>query len=147
MSSDRLKILCVDDETQILAGLAWHLRRQYEMIAALNAPAGLEALERDGSIAIVLSDMRMPGMDGAAFLSRVRQVAPDAARILLTGHADLEVAINAVNEGQIFRFLTKPCPPPVLLAAVNAAAEQYRLITAERVLLGQTLGGSIKALI
>jgi response regulator RpfG family c-di-GMP phosphodiesterase len=90
--------------------------------------------------------MRMPGMDGAAFLSRVRQSAPDTVRMLLTGHSDMETAIAAVNEGQIFRFLTKPCPPERLLAAFEAAAAQNQLITAERVLLEQTLRGSINML-
>jgi hypothetical protein len=67
--------------------------------------------------------------------------------MLLTGHADMSSAVDAVNEGQIFRFLTKPCPSPLLMAAVDAAAEQHRLVTSERVLLEQTLHGSIKALI
>jgi len=88
----------------------------------------------------------MPGMDGAAFLARARQVAPDAVRLVLTGQAEVESAIAAVNEGQLFRFLTKPCPPTTLVAAFDAATEQYRLVTAERVLLEQTLHGSIKAL-
>jgi hypothetical protein len=95
---------------------------------------------------VVMSDMRMPGMDGAAFLARARQVQPDAVRLLLTGQADMTSAIAAINEGQIFRFLTKPCPPPTILAAIDAAAELNRLMLSERVLLEQTLHGSIKAL-
>jgi response regulator RpfG family c-di-GMP phosphodiesterase len=91
--------------------------------------------------------MRMPEMDGAEFLSRVRERTPDVPRILLTGQSDMAQAIAAVNHGQIFRFLTKPCPAETLLAALRAAVEQQRLVTAERVLLEQTLRGSIKALI
>jgi Response regulator receiver domain len=94
----------------------------------------------------VISDMRMPGMNGVALLSRSRQVAPDAVRILLTGQADLTAAIDAINEGQLFRFLTKPCAPTALLAAVDAAAGQHRLVTAEKVLLEQTLHGSVRML-
>jgi hypothetical protein len=90
--------------------------------------------------------MRMPGMDGATFLSRSRQVVPDAVRLLLTGQADIDSAIAAINDGQIFRFLTKPCPPGTLLSAVAAAVEQYRLVTAERELLEVTLRGAIRAL-
>jgi len=85
-------------------------------------------------------------MDGTVFLNFARQTAPEAVRILLTGHADLDSAIAAVNLGQIFRFLTKPCSPIALLMAVQAAVEQHRLITSERVLLEQTLRGSIKTL-
>jgi response regulator RpfG family c-di-GMP phosphodiesterase len=90
--------------------------------------------------------MRMPEMDGAVFLSQVKDRSPNTVRILLTGHADLDSAIAAVNHGQVFRFLTKPCSSQVFLAAVQAAAEQHRLITAEMELLEKTLRGSVKAL-
>lgn len=142
----KTKILCVDDERNVLDGLALNLRRRYDVLTALSGNEGLEVLCRDGAIAVIMSDMRMPGMDGATFLSRSRQVLPDAVRILLTGQADMSSAIAAVNDGQLFRFLTKPCPPPTILATVDAAAEQHRLLSAERVLLEQTLHGSIKAL-
>jgi len=95
---------------------------------------------------VVISDMRMPGMDGATFLARVRREAPTTTRILLTGHSDLNAAIAAVNEGQIFRFLFKPCPEDVLEGALDAAVDHYRLVTAEKELLEQTLRGSIDAL-
>jgi response regulator RpfG family c-di-GMP phosphodiesterase len=143
---ERARILCVDDEPNVLAGLALHLRRRYEMLAATGGAGALDALRRDPGIAVVLSDMRMPGMDGASFLRQAREVAPETTRMLLTGQSDLNSAIAAVNEGQIFRFLTKPCPPPMLMAAVDSAVEQHRLVTAERVLLQQTLHGSIAAL-
>src|SRR5437868_1164007 len=142
----RPKILCVDDEPNILAGLALHLERRYEVATATSGAAGLEYLERDGSTAVVLSDMRMPEMDGAAFLSQVRQLRPDSVRLLLTGQTDIAAAIAAINQGQIFRFLSKPCPPDILMDAVKAAVEQHRLVTSERVLLEQTLRGSIKTL-
>ncbi|MEP7306142.1 MAG: response regulator [Acidobacteriota bacterium] len=142
----RAKILCVDDEPNILEGLALNLRRRYEVITAPGGTAGLAALQRDGAIEVVISDMRMPGMDGAAFLNKARQVAPNAVRMLLTGQTDLDSAIAAINQGQIFRFLTKPCLPIALILAVEAALEQHRLVTAERVLLEQTLHGSIEAL-
>lgn len=147
MKKTRVKVLCVDDEPQVLEGLALHLRRGFDVHKATSGALGLEAIELDGPFAVVVSDMRMPLMDGAAFLSRVRQASPDTVRMLLTGHADIQSAIAAVNEGQIFRFLTKPCPPEQLRSAFFAAAEQYRLVTAERVLLEQTLKGSIQALV
>jgi hypothetical protein len=88
----------------------------------------------------------MPEMDGAEFLSRVRERFTDTVRILLTGYADVGSAISAVNNGQIFRFLTKPCPPSQVLLALREAAAQYRLIETERVLLDKTLHGTIRAL-
>jgi CheY-like chemotaxis protein len=142
----QLRILCVDDEPNVLEGLSLNLRRRYAVETATSGERALEVLEGGAPIAVIISDMRMPKMDGATFLARARQRVPDAVRILLTGQADLDSAIAAINEGQIFRFLTKPCPPALLVAAVDAAAEQHRLVTSERVLLEQTLHGSIKAL-
>lgn len=140
------RILCVDDEPLVLQGLRRNLRPHFEVV---TAPGGIEALgllQDDGPFAVVLSDMRMPVMDGARLLAQARAVAPDTTRILLTGHADLEAAVAAVNQGQVFRFLTKPCPHEELLAALQAGAEQYRLLHAERELLEQTLTGAVKAL-
>jgi len=93
-----------------------------------------------------VADRQMPGMDGIKFLAAVRKQAPDAIRIMLTGNADLEGAIRVVNEGNIFRFLTKPCPPEVLTRALQDAQAQYRLVTSEKELLNKTLNGSIKLL-
>lgn len=146
MSNERLHVLCVDDEALVLQGLVLNLRPHYRISTATSGQDGLALIDGDDPPAVVISDMQMPEMDGAVFLSRVRERLPDSIRLLLTGHADVESAMAAVNHGQIFRFLTKPCPPPVFLSAVHAAAEQYRLVTAERVLLEQTLRGSIKAL-
>ncbi len=145
-SESRPRVLCVDDESNVLDGLKRHLRKHYEVVTAQGGVSGLRAFEESKSIAVVVSDLRMPGMDGIKFLSKVRDCAPDTTRILLTGNADLAAAMAAVNEGNIFRFLSKPCPPSTLIAAVNSAAEHHRLVTAERVLLEQTLHGSVKML-
>lgn len=142
----RIKVLCVDDEPNVLEGLSLHLRRKYDVETASGGAEALAKLEERGPFAVVLSDMQMPAMNGAELLRQVREAAPDSTRMLLTGHADVNAAIAAVNEGQVFRFMTKPCPPDQLLLAFSAAAEQHRLITAERVLLEQTLHGSIKTL-
>jgi response regulator RpfG family c-di-GMP phosphodiesterase len=142
-----IKVLCVDDEAQVLEGLELHLRRTYQVTRATSGAEGLKAVTEDGPFAVVVSDMRMPGMDGAAFLSKVRDVAPNTVRLLLTGYADLDAAIAAINEGGVFRFLTKPCPPDKLRAAFQAAVQQYLLITAERELLDQTVCGSIKTMV
>lgn len=142
----RPQVLCVDDEPSVVEGLAVNLRRKYDVRTAPNGAEGLIDISLNGPPAVVISDMRMPGMDGSTFLSKVKDAAPNAVRMLLTGQADIESAIAAVNEGQIFRFLTKPCPPPRMLIAVAAAVEQHRLLTAERTLLDETLRGSIKVL-
>jgi response regulator RpfG family c-di-GMP phosphodiesterase len=144
--ADQLHVLCVDDEPQVLDGLVLNLRRHYRVSTASSGALGLELVRGMDPPAIVVSDMRMPGMDGATFLSQVREHSPDTIRLLLTGQSDLESAIAAVNQGQIFRFLTKPCNSQSFLAAISAAAEQYRLVTAEKELLEKTLRGSVKAL-
>jgi len=140
------KVLFVDDDPNILAAYQRQLRKQYEIDTALAGERGLEAVAKSGPYAVIVSDLKMPGMNGIQFLSRVREMAPDSVRIMLTGFAQLETAIEAVNEGNIFRFLTKPCPPENLSRALDSGIEQYRLITAERELLEQTLRGSIKVL-
>jgi CheY-like chemotaxis protein len=147
MKSTKPTVLCVDDEQNVVDSLQLNLRKHFKVRTALSGPAGLEMLRKEPDIAVVLSDMRMPEMDGAAFLAEVKNVAPTAVRMLLTGYSDIEAAMRAVNEGQIFRFLTKPCAPDHLLAALAAGVEQYQLITAERVLLQNTLLGSVKALV
>lgn len=145
--SDKPLILCVDDERNVIDGMLLNLRKHYDVHTALTAQAGLEMLLEIQDFAVIVSDMRMPDMDGATFLSMARKLAPDAVRMLLTGYADVESAMRAVNEGQVFRFLTKPCAPPDLLATISAGVDQHRLITAERVLLQNTLLGSVRALV
>lgn len=143
----RAQILCVDDEARIVEGLIIHLRKDYEVHTALSGEAGLVKLKELGGVAVVISDMRMPGMDGAAFLKRVMLSFPDATRMLLTGEPGRDAAVQAVNEAQIYRFLTKPCPPEQLKAAVDAAVVQHRLVNAERMMLQETVIGCIQALV
>jgi len=140
------KILLVDDEQRVLEGLSMHLRRSFTVQTATSGAAGLEILRADGAITVLVSDMRMPNMDGATFLTRAREIAPTTVRMLLTGQADIASAIAAINGGQIFRFLTKPTAPPDFLAAVTAALTQHRLIVSEKVLLEQTLRGSLRTM-
>ena len=140
------RILCVDDEPRVLEGLSLTLRRRFDVTVAGSGEAGLAKLREGPAFAAVMSDMRMPVMDGAKFLTEVRAVAPDVTRLLLTGETDIQAAIKAVNEGQIFRFLTKPCPPELLIRSLEGAVEQNRLVTSERQLLEETLRGSIRAL-
>jgi FixJ family two-component response regulator len=140
------KILFVDDEPAFLTGYELMLRPHFDMDTAVGGERGLAAVRDHGPYAVVVSDMRMPGMSGAQFLARVRQIAPSAIRMILTGNADINAAMDAVNEGNIFRFMAKPCPQDVLVKAINSGLAQNRLITAEKELLENTLMGSIKVL-
>ena len=144
MNEQRPRLLCVDDDAAVLDGLALTLRRSFEVTTADSGAQALRLLDAQ-EYSIVMSDMRMPQMSGAQLLSQVRLRHPDSVRLLLTGYADLEAAASAVNEGQIFRFLIKPCAPSVLLRALQDASAQHRLITAERELLERTLRGTVQA--
>jgi response regulator RpfG family c-di-GMP phosphodiesterase len=140
-------VLCVDDEPMVLEGLERTLRQSFEVVTETKPLAALALLEkREHDFVAVMSDMRMPVMDGAKFLACAAEIAPNSTRLLLTGHAELNAAIAAVNTGRVFRFLCKPCSPNDLLAAVEAAAEQHQLRNVEKQLLEQTLTGSVRLL-
>jgi CheY-like chemotaxis protein len=141
------RVLFVDDEPQVLDGIQRSLRKQVDLHTAPSGVEGLVLLREAGPFALVISDMRMPSMNGAQFLAKVREQSPDTVRMILSGQSDLPATIAAVNEGQIYRFLSKPCPAKQLLGAVADGLKQHRLLTAEKVLLEQTLGGAVKMLI
>jgi response regulator RpfG family c-di-GMP phosphodiesterase len=140
------RVLCVDDEVCVLDGIRRVLRRDFDVQTANSGDEALRILASSDPFAVIVSDMRMPGMNGAEFLGHARRLAPDSTRMLLTGQADVDVAMEAINTGGIFRFLRKPCPKPQLLGALTDCVTQYRLVTDQRVLLEQTLHGSIDAL-
>lgn len=140
------RVLIVDDDANVLAGYQRQLRREFELVTAESGSAGIELLARKGPFAVVVSDMRMPIMDGIGFLTEVRLQAPDSIRMMLTGNADLQTCIDAVNEGSIFRFLTKPCSPEALISAIHAGIRQYRLVVSEHELLHGTLMGCLRVL-
>ena len=141
------KILFVDDDITILTIHRINFSSKFDTLFAKSGEEGIEILKESLPVAAVVSDFSMPEMDGISFLTKVRQISKDTVRIMLTGVADVQLAINAVNEGNIFRFLTKPCPPDFLIKTLESAVQQYQLITAERELLDHTLKGTIKILI
>ena len=140
------KVLFVDDEALVLEGYKRLLGRNIAIDTAVGGALGLAAIAEAGPYAVVISDMRMPQMDGAQFLTKVREIAPTTVRLALTGYVDIDTAMAAVNEGNIFRFLTKPCSKDNLLSAIEAALAQYQLLKAEKELLEQTLRGSVRLL-
>jgi len=140
------KVLFVDDEENILHSIKRDLRKRFDIYTAISGADALALLKNQGPFAVIVSDMRMPGMDGIQLLAAVKDQFPETVRLMLTGNADQETAIEAVNKGQIFRFLNKPCPTSTLVMAVALAQRQYRLIIAEKELLDKTLKGSITVL-
>lgn len=140
------RILFVDDEQRLLEGIATLLRREYDVRIATSGAEALQMMQDTRDFAVVVSDFRMPNMDGATFLHEVMQHAPTATRILLTGEAGVDGAKDAVNKGQIFRYLSKPCPTDQLKQALEAGIAQHRLINAERVVMQETLLECIAAL-
>jgi response regulator RpfG family c-di-GMP phosphodiesterase len=144
---DRKKVLMVDDEKNVLEGYKRYLHREFNLSLANSGKEALEMCKTDGPFSVVISDQKMPQMDGVQFLSLVKERYPDSVRMMLTGQADMDETIAAVNEGNIFRFLTKPCNSKVLSSAINDGLEQYRLIIAEKEILDKTLKGSIQVLL
>lgn len=140
------RILLVDDDVNALAGFRRQLRARFTCETAESGAQGLEIIAKSEPFAVVMSDMRMPGMDGISFLAQVELHAPETVRIMLTGNADIETCIDAVNQGHVFRFLTKPCEPDLMAKAFDAGIAQYRLIRAQRELLHGTVAGCIRTL-
>ncbi|MGB2606554.1 MAG: HD domain-containing phosphohydrolase [Candidatus Sulfotelmatobacter sp.] len=140
------KILLVDDEPNVLRACERLLHNRFETDAAVGGVEALTAINTKGPYAVVLSDMRMPQMDGLQLLTRIKSIAPDTVRIMLTGYADVQSALIAVNEGNIFRFLTKPCSKETLANALTAGLTQYRLVTSEKDILEKTLAGCLNVL-
>lgn len=139
-------VLCVDDDPAVRAAYQRFLGQDYAVTTAEGGATALAALAGSGPFAVIVTDLRMPEMGGGQLLAAARERWPDTVRMLLTGEADLGRAIQAVNDGHVFRFLTKPVNVQALSSAVAAAVAQNRLLTAERELLDKTLRGSVQVL-
>jgi CheY-like chemotaxis protein len=144
------RVLLVDDEQQLLDGLRRTLRGRYDVSTANSGAEGLallaESVAAGDPFAVIVSDMRMPLMDGAEFLGRAKGIAPDAIAMILSGQADLTSTIAAVNNADLFRFLNKPCSADDLGHALDAALRQHQLVAGEKELLERTLGGAVEVL-
>jgi len=118
------KVLFVDDEPHVIEALRRVLQKApYEILTASSADEALYILAQ-AAVDVIVSDERMPGMSGSEFLATVRHTYPDTVRILLTGHASLEAAVRAINEGEVYRFLTKPCNEGDLTLAIEHALQR-----------------------
>lgn len=140
------EILFVDDEPNVLDAYRRELEPDYSVTCAAGGAEGLAAIDEKGPFAVIVTDMQMDGMNGIEFLTRVREKCPDSVRLMLTG-GNMASAVEAVNEGRIFRFLTKPCPGETLRKALDAALAQYQLVTAERNIMSTTVLGAVRILV
>ncbi len=120
------KILFVDDDFNSRITFRRQINKKFELDAAGSGNEGLELLNRNGPYTVVIADMYMPEMNGIQFLEKVREIYPDTIRIMLTGHADMNLAIDAVNKGRIFHFLTKPCQSRTMLKILEIGAKEYK---------------------
>tara|TARA_R110002072_G_scaffold119555_3_gene252464 strand:- start:20229 stop:21386 length:1158 start_codon:yes stop_codon:yes gene_type:complete len=139
------RVLFVDDETNIIQAYRRTLRNKFNIQGVSNGEDALELIKK-GDYAVIISDMQMPGLNGIEFLSAAKELKPDIVRVMLTGNADLQTAVDAVNKGDIFRFHNKPCHADILEKTIDDALKQFQLITAEKELLEGTLTGSIQIL-
>jgi DNA-binding NtrC family response regulator len=129
-------VLLVDDDPNVLDGLSRALRKEpYEIATAASAEAALALMDAQ-PVDVVVADQNMPGMNGTELLARIRASYPKTMRLMLTGAASVEVAIRAINMGEIFRFMTKPCDPDEVGAAIRQAIQQKELEVQSRRLLG-----------
>lgn len=140
------KILFVDDDAKLLKSFKRTMPKWFKVVTAEGPEEALHILKEGGPFPVIVSDMKMPGMDGIELLSRSKEISPDSARILLTGYADQQTAIDAVNKGDLFRFLTKPCDIDILSGILRDGVRQYQLLVSEKELLEQTLFGTVKVL-
>jgi len=129
-------LLVIDDEPSILSSLRRQFRKNYQVHIANSAQEGLEVM-KEHPIQVIISDQRMPGMSGAAFFDQIKHEYPDATRLLLTGYADIQAVIEAINDGNIFRYITKPWDPTELDTIVREAFGRHNLIVRNKELVDQ----------
>lgn len=140
------KILFVDDEQNVLSAFQRMLRGDYEVSVASGADEAFAKIDSASPFSVVVCDMRMPGLNGVDTLKRFARDSAETVRIMLSGNADQETAVRAINEGSIFRYITKPCPEELLRSTLKAAVRQHELVVAEKTLLEKTLLGSVRVL-
>lgn len=126
--ASKLRLMVVDDESDNLDLLYRTFRREFEVFRADSGVQALQVLDQEGEMGIIISDQRMPRMSGTEFLSRTVQQYPDTIRILLTGYTDVEDLVGAINEGKVFKYITKPWSAQELETVVRQAAETYRVV-------------------
>ena len=139
-------VLLVDDEENLLSGLRRQLRGKFEVFTAEGGDQALEMLENQSEIGVIVADMHMPGMTGLELLEAFSNKSPTTTRIMLTGNADQDCAVEAINKSHVFGFLNKPCSTDNLIEGIEGGLAYHRLLVRERKMMEMTLAGSIKLL-
>jgi response regulator RpfG family c-di-GMP phosphodiesterase len=135
MPTDRKQtVLIVDDEPDILFSLRGLLRTEFDLLTATSGAEALEILHRQ-QVHVIMTDQRMPQMTGTELLHRAQGECPEAIRIIFTGYADIKSVVDAINHGQIYRYLTKPWDPDELVAVLHEACDQYDRIAERKSLM------------
>ena len=141
------RVLFVDDDPLILASFKRAFRGRFDLTTCQSGREALDLARSSSPFATVVADMQMPGMNGVEFLQEFAKIQREASRIMLTGQVDQDTAVDAVNRGAVYRFLNKPCNEDSLGVVIEAGIAQYQLVTAERMLLEDTLAGSIQTMV
>jgi CheY-like chemotaxis protein len=141
--SGRPRILVVDDEEAILETMTFTFEDDYEVLTSSSARDALALLEREGAVAVVISDQRMPEMTGVEFLARVFALHPTTVRIILTGFADMDAIIRAINDGHVYAYITKPWEPDQLKQVVRRAVDHHALAVENERLVGDLRGANV----
>lgn len=141
-----MRVLFVDDNKSVLAAFRRNLRKRYDLTTAESAADAIGLLESEAPFGIIVSDMKMPGMNGVDFLEKSIELSPDSVRIMLTGNAEQDTPVEAVNRGHIYKFLMKPCALEDLIVALKEAEEYHRILEVEHQMLEQTVAGCVKVL-
>lgn len=139
-------VLLVDDEPGVLRGYIRNIGQMFETATASSGEEALEMLKKEDKYGLIMSDYRMGGMTGVELFRKARELRPNTVRMLITGYADVKISLDAINEGSVFRMLTKPCDPQYFYRAIEDGLRQHELITMEKELLDQTLKGAVQML-
>lgn len=119
------RILMIDDEPDVLSAYKRNLKKHFNVHTAINSSEALKIIKSNDEFAVFVADFKMPGMNGIALLSILKKISPNTIRVLITGHPDTEIAIDAVNDGEIYKFLTKPYPTSRLIRIINECITEY----------------------
>jgi FixJ family two-component response regulator len=142
-SSQKKRILVVDDEEAILETMTFTFEEDYEVLTSTSARRGLEVLDQHAPVAVVISDQRMPEMTGVDFLAQVFERHPSTVRIILTGFADMDATIGAINAGHVYAYVTKPWEPDELKQVVRRAVEHHELARENERLVDELKGANV----
>lgn len=138
------RIMMVDDEANVLSAYRRSIGRTFELSTFERGADALAELNNNTTYPVIVTDMRMPEMDGLQFVNEARKLTKQSVFVMLTGNADQQTAIDAINKGEVFRFLNKPCDGDLLTSTINTCLRQYELQRAEQELLRDTLTGSVR---